>query len=131
MSKSETSELRTMSETAPFWEGTAAGKLMVKQCQACGQSHYYPRALCPHCLSADTEWRECSGNGVIHSVSVTRRGPKAPYALAYVKLDEGLAVLTNIIDCDLDALEIGQRVKIKFQAAEDGRRLPTFTPIGG
>jgi uncharacterized OB-fold protein len=129
MSKSE--EFRPSEETAPFWAAAARGVLLVKSCAACGQAHYYPRARCPYCLSPDTEWRETKGEGVIYTLSVMRRGPKAPYALAYVTLDEGPAVLTNIVDCDLDALEIGQRVKVKFQAVEDGRHVPMFTPIGG
>ena len=38
-------------ETKPFWDAAAQGRLLVKKCQACGQSHHYPRALCPFCFS--------------------------------------------------------------------------------
>jgi uncharacterized OB-fold protein len=129
MRKSE--EFRAGAESAPFWAAAACGKLLVKNCKASGQAHYDPRAHCPFCFSADTEWRETKGEGAIYTLSIMRRGSKAPYAVAYVTLDEGPAVLTNIIDCDLDTLEIGQRVKVRFQAVEDGRHVPMFTPIGG
>ena len=71
------------------------------------------------------------GVGEIYSVSVMRRGEGAPFAVAYVTLDEGPAVLTNIVDCDPDTLAIGQRVRIAFKPTEEGAPpVPTFTPSG-
>jgi uncharacterized OB-fold protein len=55
-----------------------------------------------------------------------RRVP-APYALAYVTLDEGVTVMTNIVDCDLDKIRIGQKVKVVFKPTEGGPPVPTFT----
>jgi uncharacterized protein len=118
-------------ETQRFWDAAAEGKLLVRRCNACSDAHYYPRALCPHCLSADTRWEETSGEGVIYSLSTMRRGAGAPYTLAYVTLDAGPAVLTNIIDCDHDALAIGQRVTVRFTVGESGPPVPMFTPLPG
>ena len=114
-------------ETKPFWDGAAAGKLMLKRCRACGQPHHYPRAMCPFCFSDQTEWTQASGRGVIYSFSVMRRVP-APFALAYVTLDEGVTMMTNIVDCDLDAIRIGQRVQVIFKPTDAGPPVPTFTP---
>jgi hypothetical protein len=114
-------------ENQPFWDAAAAGKFLVKHCAACGKTHYYPRALCPHCLSADTQWRESAGQGTIYSYSVMRRVPQ-PYAIAYVALDEGVTVMTNIVDADLDTLKVGQRVKVVFRASDGGITIPAFTP---
>ena len=47
----------------------------------------------------------------------------------YVTLDEGPAVLTNFVDCDLSKLAIGQKVKVKFQTTEGGPPVPVFSPI--
>jgi uncharacterized OB-fold protein len=69
-----------------------------------------------------------SGRGEIYSVSVTRRAGPTPYAIAYVRLDEGITMLTNIVDCDLDSLRIGQRVRVVFKPAEDGTMIPMFAP---
>ena len=115
-------------ETQPFWDAAAQGRLLIKRCGACGEPHYYPRPLCPFCLSADTRWEECAGTATIYSLSTMRRGKDAPYTLAYVTLDEGPAVLTNIATDDHDALAIGQRVRVTFAASDGGALYPTFAP---
>lgn len=114
-------------ETQPFWDAAAAGKLLIKRCGACGEPHYYPRALCPFCLSAATRWEETAGTGAIYSLSAMRRGKDAPYTLAYVTLDEGPAVLTNLVG-DPDTLAIGQRVRVQFAATDGGPPVPMFAP---
>ena len=115
-------------ETQAFWDAAAEGKLLIKRCGACGEPHYYPRALCPFCLSADTRWEETAGTGTIYSLSTMRRGKDAPFTLAYVTLDEGPAVLTNIATSDHDALAIGQRVRVRFEPSEGGAPYPMFAP---
>jgi uncharacterized OB-fold protein len=82
-------------ETRPFWDAAAAGKLLVKRCTACGAAHHYPRARCPFCGSERTEWTEASGLGTVYSYSVFRHGP-IPYAIAYVTLEEGVTLMTNL-----------------------------------
>lgn len=114
-------------ETRPFWDAAAQGRLLVKTCAACGERHYYPRSLCPFCGSDRTEWSPASGRGQIYSFSVMRRVP-APYAIAYVTLEEGVTVMTNIVDCDLDAIRIGQAVRVVFKPTEGGPPVPMFTP---
>ena len=113
-------------ETAAFWDGAAQGKLLIKKCRACGQSHYYPRALCPFCLSDATEWQTTAGTGTLYSYSVMRRA-EVPYAIAYVTLDEGVTVLTNLVDCDLDRIRIDAPVRLVFKPAEGGEMVPMFT----
>ncbi len=113
--------------TSAFWQATQQQSLRLKRCTGCDKMHWYPRLLCPYCLG-ETEWREASGKGTIYSVSVTRRAGPIPYAIAYVRLDEGVTMLTNIVDCDLDSLRIGQRVKAVFKPAEGGAMIPMFTP---
>ena len=114
-------------ETRPFWEAATAGRLLIGKCKACGKPHYYPRVLCPFCGSEATEWVPAGGQGAIYSYSVMRRLP-VPYALAYVTLDEGVTMMTNIVDCDLDAIRIGQRVRLVFKPTEGGPPVPMFTP---
>jgi hypothetical protein len=53
---------------------------------------------------------------------------KPPYVIAYVTLDEGVSMMTNIVDCDAAKLKIGQKVKVVFKAMDDGHKLPCFTP---
>ena len=114
-------------ETKAFWDGAAQGRLLLKKCLACSQVHYYPRAICPFCGSDRTEWQQVSGRGTIYSWSVMRRA-EVPYAIAYVTLEEGVTMMTNIVDCDLDGIRIGQRVRVVFKPTEGGPPVPTFTP---
>jgi uncharacterized OB-fold protein len=118
---------QTSPEIQPFWDAAARGTLMVKKCAACGQAHHYPRALCPFCFSDKTEWITASGRGTVYSYSVMRRVP-APYAIAYVTLEEGPTMMTNIVDCDLDAIRIGQSVMVVFKPTDGGPPVPMFTP---
>jgi hypothetical protein len=115
-------------ETKPFWEAAAEGRLIIKKCVTCGQVHFYPRAICPFCGGDKTEWVTASGRGTVYSYSVMRRVP-IPYALAYVTLEEGVTMMTNIVDGDLDAIRIGQRVTVAFKPSEGGPPVPMFRPM--
>ena len=115
-------------ENQRFFDAAVEGKLLIGKCDACGQPHYYPRALCPFCM-AETRWIESGGKGAIYSLSTMRRGAGAPFTLAYVTLDEGPAVLTNIATDDHDGLHIGQRVRVSFVPSDgDGPPVPMFAP---
>jgi uncharacterized OB-fold protein len=115
-------------ESRPFWEAAKEGRFLIKRCGDCGKAHWYPRAICPCCFSENTRWEESPGKGVIYTFSVTHRSPTGPYAIGYVTLDEGPAVLTNFVDCDLATLAIGQKVKVRFQPTENGPPVPVFAP---
>jgi hypothetical protein len=114
-------------ETAPFWEAAAKGRLLLKRCTACGRAHHYPRPICPFCGSDRTEWTESSGRGVIYSFSVMRRATPA-YVIAYVTLEEGVTMMTGLVDCDFDALGIGQPVRVAWTPTDGGPPVPMFTP---
>src|SRR2546422_5997547 len=101
-------------EIKPFFDAAAQGTLMLKKCGACGQTHHYPRAICPFCASERTEWITASGRGTIYSYSVMRRAP-GPYAIGYRTLGEGVAMMTNNVDCDLHAHPIRQHGRGGFK----------------
>ena len=115
-------------ETAPFWEAAKQGKFLIKRCTACGEPHYFPRSICPFCFSDQTVWEESSGEGEIYTFSLMRKSPTGPYAIGYVTLKEGPSVQTNFVDCELEKLRIGQKVKVVFKPT-DGAPLPFFTPV--
>jgi len=116
-------------ETKPFFDAAAEGRFLIKRCQACGEAHWYPRAICPFCHSDRTVWEESPGEGVIYTYSVLRRSPSGPYAIGYVTLDEGPAMLTNFVEVAPDALRIGMKVKVRFQPTDGGPPVPVFAPI--
>jgi uncharacterized protein len=112
----------------PYFQAAGEGKLLLKKCNDCGEVHHYPRALCPFCWSQKVEWVQAKGTGEIYTYSITRRGGPVPYCIAYVTLDEGPRMMTNIVDCDLDTIKIGQRVKVTFKKTEGGASVPCFAP---
>lgn len=118
-----------LEDSRDFWEGAARGELMLKHCEACGRAHHYPRARCPHCFSDRTMWRQASGRGTVYSWTIMRRAPQ-PYTLAYVELDEGPRMLTNLVGFDPDAIEIGAAVEVVFEPTEGGPPVPMFRPAG-
>ena len=115
-------------EGQAYWEAAGQGKLLLKFCTACNEYHHYPRAICPHCFSDQTEWREAKGTGTLYSYSVSRRATP-PFTMAYVTLDEGVTMMTNLVDCDFDALQVGQMVKVVFKPSDGGPAVPMFVPI--
>jgi len=114
-------------ENKPFFDAAGKGKLLLKFCNDCKRFHHYPRALCPRCFSGKTEWREAKGTGAVYTYSVLR-AVADPYCIAYVTLDEGVTILTNIVDTDLDKVRVGMKVKAVFKPAEDGAAVPMFAP---
>lgn len=117
-------------ETKAFWDAAAEGKLLIGRCRTTGQHFYYPRAVSPFALNGEVDFVEAKGTGTLYSYSTMRRGENTPYVLAYVTLDEGPAVLTNIVDCDPDQIKIGDRMRVKFIETK-GPPVPGFTPDNG
>ena len=115
-------------ENKPFFDAAREGRLLIKHCLVCGDRHYYPRAHCPFCGSQHTEWIESRGRGRIYSFSVMRRVAE-PYAIAYVTLEEGISMLTNLADCQFDQLKIGAPVRVVFRSAAGGEAIPMFMPL--
>src|ERR1700752_2494409 len=115
------------SETAQFWAKANEGQFTVPQCKACGKFHWYPRANCPFCTSDKVELKAAKGTGTIYSFSVSRRG-KDSYVIAYVTLDEGVTMMSNIVNADGAKLAIGQAVRVAMVESENGQRVPMFEP---
>jgi uncharacterized OB-fold protein len=53
----------------------------------------------------------------------------AAYTLAFVTLDEGVTLMTNLVDCDPATVRIGDKVRVVFQPSQGGHAVPMFTPI--
>jgi uncharacterized OB-fold protein len=123
-------------EVKAFWDATAEGRLLLPRCEDCQTVFWYPRPYCPACASLRIAWFEASGRGSIYSFTVNRRGQAdlsayreaGVYVLAYVELEEGVRVMTNIVDCDPDSVKIGQPVEVVFHDTGQGTALPRFRP---
>jgi uncharacterized protein len=123
-------------DSAPFWEATRRGVLLLPRCDRCAEPIWYPRFFCPVCGGTDTSWFEASGNGVVYTFTVVRKSRRegyataVPYVVASVELDEGPRIFTNIVDCDPETVRIGQRVSVTFATTEGGYALYRFRPTG-
>jgi hypothetical protein len=122
-------------ETRPYWEGCARGELVLQRCTACGGVQHRPRALCVRCLSETIEHFVASGRGRVHTYTVTHQNhakgfrEACPYVLAYVELEEGPRLLTNVVGCDPAAVCVDMPVVVEFAETEgDGFPVPRFRP---
>lgn len=121
-------------ETRPFWEATAQGRIDLGVCDSCGFIPWYPRRYCPVCGSSDMTWSTMSGRGTVYSFSVTRAGASRawkehlPFVVAYVQLEEGPIMLTNIVDTDPDQVTVGMAVTAVFDDTGEGMSLVRFRP---
>lgn len=111
-------------ETQEFWDATTRQTLLLRRCDACAAVIWYPRAFCPMCQSMETSWFASSGRGSVYSFSITRKGSgawaaAAPYVIAYVELEEGPRVLTNIVGCAVDEVHVGMAVTVAFDPVID------------
>lgn len=114
--------------SAPFWDATRERRLVVQWCGSCDRGVHYPRLLCPTCRAADLDWRELSGNAVVHAHATHHpRGADPSYCVALVDLAEGIRMLSNVVDCDPDDVSVGQALRLAWLPLPDGRNLPVFT----
>jgi uncharacterized OB-fold protein len=116
--------------TRPFWDGVAEGVLRLQRCADCDRHVFYPRAVCPRCMSSDLEWVEANGAGLVHSFTVVHRAPadfreEVPYVVALIDLDEGVRMMTRLVDVEPAAVVVGMPVEVAIQGEP---RLPYFRP---
>jgi len=118
-----------------FWEGTKQGKLLIQCCNDCQSKIFYPRKFCPECWSANLSWMEASGRAKIYTFSTAYANvePKfvdeLPYTIAYVDLDEGVRMMTRIVDCKPEDIKFDMEVEVVFRERGDFC-LPCFRPAG-
>jgi uncharacterized OB-fold protein len=120
-------------DSKPFWRATKDHRLTYQTCNNCRTVVFYPKNHCANCGSSDLKWNDSKGEGVVYTYSVVRanRSPlfrdDVPYTVAYVDLDEGFRMMTNIVDVAPEDVKIGMRVKVKWDDQEEVA-LPFFAP---
>jgi uncharacterized protein len=111
-------------ETSPFWEALARGRLEVPVCDACGHHIWYPRAWCPVCGGDAVTWTTLSGRGTVYARTILHKamgawGKAAPFVIAYVELEEGPRVLTNVVADEPTSITIGTEVEAVYVPVHD------------
>jgi uncharacterized OB-fold protein len=116
---------RLDSENRFFWTAGAEGQLRFLRCQECATFIHPPRPVCRRCLSEKVAPEAVAGTGVIDTYTVNyqhwRPDLEVPYVIARVAIDgaPGVFLTTNIVGCAVDAVEIGDRVRVKFEQQDD------------
>ena len=122
-------------ESRGYWEALARHELYFQRCRDCGKKRFYPRAVCPNCLSSATVWVRASGRGTVYSFTVTHQNQapgfreELPYVLAIVELEEGVRMMTNVVGCAPDRVRIGMAVEVVFEDATAEITLPKFRAV--
>ena len=122
-------------DTAAFWAGTREGELRYQRCDDCDTVVFYPRHHCTNCLGQSLSWHLSKGEGTVYTYSVIRQSyhpffrSKVPFAVAWIDLDEGPRILSNLTGVEDPATEvsIGQRVHVDWEEHED-LSIPLFRP---
>ncbi len=120
---------------APFWDGLRRHELLVQQCANCGRLRFVPTELCPACYSSKATWSRVSGRGRVYTFTVVHRAPTpayqadAPYALAYVELEEGPRLPARLVDVDLESVMVGMPVEVVFDDVAPDLTLYRFRPV--
>jgi hypothetical protein len=119
-------------ESQPYWDGMREGKLMLQHCAACGKVRHYPRPVCPHCFSMESEFKAAPLTGTLHTWTVCRHPfnfffkAQAPYIVALVDMEGGVRINAPLRGVEASQLKIGQPVKLQFEPVTKDVTLPYF-----
>jgi len=116
----------------PFWEHARAHRLSIQRCDDCGDGHFPPSPICPHCLSEEQTWEPVSGRGTLVSWVTFHRAywggfiPDLPYQCCLVRLAEGPLIVANFAGDKPAHLAEGLPVRAVFQDMTADFTLPKF-----
>jgi uncharacterized protein len=120
--------------TRPFWEAAKHHELVIPRCTICDHLFFYPRSECPRCLSNHLEWMQVSGRGRLHTYTVVYQPANAafrddtPYIYAVVQLDEGPRMVSNVVQCEIDAVRVDMPLEAIFDDVTPEWTLVKFKP---
>jgi uncharacterized OB-fold protein len=105
-------------DSAPYWDGVAAGELRLQRCTDCGAWRWPARTICNRCRSFAAEWMKASGLGTVlswirtHQLFIRSFQDDIPYVTVEVQLDEqdDIRLIGQMADPRLEP-RIGQRVQ--------------------
>jgi uncharacterized OB-fold protein len=117
-----------------FWEAAREGRLVTQRCAGCGRLQHPPRPMCPSCHGLEMEVVDLAGTGVVYSYSILHHPQHPsfdyPVVAALIDLDEGVRILSNLVDVPPEAVRIGMPVEVRFVPTRDEMAVPVFAPRG-
>jgi uncharacterized OB-fold protein len=122
-------------DSAVFWDAADEGRLVAQRCAACGRLRHPPRPMCPTCHSLDVDVVTLAGTGAVYSYAILHhpQNPAFDYPVlgALIDLDEGIRVMSNLVDVDKEDIRVGMRVEVCFVETSGGHHVPVFRPTVG
>ena len=120
-------------DTPHYWDGAKQGELRIPACNSCSENYFPPRPFCPKCGSRDVKVVKASGKGRLYSYIINHLpspGYTPPFTVAIVELEEGVRLMTNLLDVepDPDKLELDMPLEVTFEKLTDEISLPQFKP---
>ncbi len=117
----------------PFWEGCKRRELLYQRCNDCSSPTWSPGHVCSVCYSRNLAWVASKGVGEVYSWTTVWR-PQTPafhdpYTAIIMRMDEGYDFLSNMINCEPDAVQVGMRAKVVFHDLQERITLPYFEPL--
>ncbi len=112
---------RLDADNRDFWTGGADHELRLMRCQDCATFIHPPRPVCRNCLSENVAPEAVAGTGVIATFTINYQqwhpAMEVPFVVARVSPDgaPGVFITTNIVGCEVDAVDIGDRVRVVFE----------------
>jgi hypothetical protein len=110
-----------MTGSARYWrEIPQRYRYEAAKCTQCGKVYFPPRLVCRECRGREFTTTTLAKTGEVETFTVIRVAPtgfgdEVPYAVGVIKLDDGVKVTAQIVDCDPTGIRIGDRVNLEFR----------------
>lgn len=123
-------------ETKPFWDSCKNHELLLPKSKETNKFFFYPRAFSPGDDMSEVVWEKASGKAKVWTYSIHHMGPTkaykndGAYVVALVETEEGVKMMTNIINCDPKDVYVGMDVEVVFDDVTPEVTLPKFKPVG-
>ena len=115
-----------------WWDAINGGELRIQRCTRCKVLRHPPRPMCGACRSLEWDSVVAAGRGTLHSHTVLHHpkfpGFDYPVICALIDLEEGTRIVSNVVDCDPDSLQIGMALEMSIEKVDDEMMLPLFRP---
>jgi uncharacterized protein len=119
-------------DTKPYWDYCKQHELRVQKCLKCGKIYSPPSMICPHCMNVGSEWVKLSGKGKVYSFIIVRRQYHpmlpSPYVVAIIELEEGIHMLSNVVECQPEEVKMEMPVTVVWDDASPEISMPKFKP---
>ncbi|MDX1510354.1 MAG: OB-fold domain-containing protein [Nitriliruptorales bacterium] len=116
-----------------FWAGVDERRFLAKVCTNCDTICHPARPMCASCQSTDWTTRELSGRGTVYSYVVHRYPPlpgvEPGTIAALLELDEGIRFVSNLVNIEPEAVEIGMPVELTWVELDPTLTIPAFRPV--